>query len=115
LIRIELIYEEHELVNQCFVFGDSLQHRLVAIVVVNQYLLDWANSIGFNQDTIEELSQSREVCRAVQKSLEAYGKRHGLTKLESIQECYLETKAFTAENGLLTPTGKLRVLFLDIA
>jgi long-subunit acyl-CoA synthetase (AMP-forming) len=92
-----------------------MRHCLVAIVVVNDTLLDWAHSIGFTQDSIVELAQSREVCNAVQKTLETFGKRHGLSNLESIKGCYLETTPFSAENGLLTPTGKLRVFFVHVA
>jgi long-chain acyl-CoA synthetase len=102
-------------VNQCFIYGDSLHSSLVGVIIVNDTILNWAHEIGFTDETIEGLVQSREFCNAVQKALEAFGKRHGLSTIESIKGCHLDTKPFTIENGLLTATGKLRVWETNVA
>ena len=78
-------------------------------VVVNDNLIGWAQSLGFIAETLSELSRKREVRNAMLKALEILGKQHDLKKIEMIRGCYLETSPFTCENGLLTPTYKLRV------
>jgi long-chain acyl-CoA synthetase len=76
---------------------------------VNDNLIGWAQSLGFIAESLTELSRKREVRNAMLKSLETLGNQHGLKKFEMIRGCLLETSPFTCENGLLTPTYKLRV------
>lgn len=46
--------------------------------------------------------------KAVQKTLEAFGKAKGLKGFENVKSWYLTSEPFTVENNLLTPTFKLK-------
>ena len=106
--KIEMVYQRHELVFQSFLYGDSLQSFLVGIIVVDEAtFLPWAHSLGYNDSSIEVLCARQEVRNAVQKSLDSFGKHHGLQSFENVKSVFLETTPFTIENGLMTSTFKI--------
>lgn len=105
--KIEMVYQRHEAVFQSFVFGDSLQSFLVGVIVVDEAtFIPWAHSLGFIETSLTALCEKQEVKNAVQKSLDIFGKQHGLQSFENVKSVFLETAPFTAENGLMTPTFK---------
>ncbi|KAJ3262091.1 Long chain acyl-CoA synthetase 7 peroxisomal [Boothiomyces macroporosus] len=106
--KIETVYGNHELVAQCFVYGDSLQSTLVAIVVPEEKALaDHAQTLG-TQGSFEELVANKALAKSVCKELSAYGRANGLQGFESIKAVYLDSEPFSAENGLLSPTFKFK-------
>jgi long-chain acyl-CoA synthetase len=109
--KVEVVYQKHELVAQSFVYGDSLQSTLVGIVVpeVDPFLA-WAKEQGFPGKTAQELVQDKNVRKAFQKVLEAHGRQNDLKGFENVKAVYLDLDPFTPENGLLTPTFKLKVI-----
>ncbi|KAJ3335626.1 hypothetical protein HDU91_002097, partial [Kappamyces sp. JEL0680] len=108
--KIEMVYQRHEIVSQVFIYGDSLQAFVVGIVVINEgTFVDWCSAKGFSGGTASELCAKREVRAAVQKSLDTFGREHGLQGFENTKAVYLDTNPFSPENGLLTPTFKLMV------
>lgn len=71
----------------------------------------WAASNGFPGKSFKELCADAAVCKAVQKVLEAYGRQNDLKGFENVKAVYLDTELFSADNGILTPTFKLKVWF----
>lgn len=108
--KIEIVYAKHEIISQSFVYGDSLQSTLVSIIVPDKApFMKWASTAGFSATkTFEELCTDPAVCKAVQKVLEAYGRSNGLKGFENVKAVSLDTEPFSAENGILTPTFKLK-------
>jgi len=91
-----------------FVHGDSLQSKLVAIVVPDQeYLEDWAKKNGFGGN-YTELCQNLKVVQIILEDMKKQGKLAKLKGFEFPKAIYVEPEPFSPENGLLTPTFKLK-------
>ena len=108
--KIEIVYGKHEIVAQSFVYGDSLQSTIVAIVVPDEeQFVKWAHANGFPGKSISELVADDKVCKAVQKVLDTQGCVNGLKGFENVKAVYLTTELFSTENDCMTPTFKLKV------
>lgn len=107
--KIEIVYGKHEIVAQAFVYGDSLQSTLVAVIVPDEKpFTAWAAGVGFPGKSFKELCTESAVRKAVQKVLESYGRQNNLKGFENVKAVYLDTEAFSVENGVMTPTFKLK-------
>jgi long-chain acyl-CoA synthetase len=113
--KIEVIYNKHELIAQSFVYGDSLKACLVAIIIPDwDTIKGWAAESGYNVKSLAELCNNAEINTAILKMLTAYGKENGLKGFENVKGIHLASEMFTPENGILSPTFKLKVCELII-
>lgn len=93
---------------QVFVHGDSLQDRLVAVVVPEpEALLSWAKDRGLTQD-IAALCVHPAAVQAVLDSMARQARDAQLLRFEVVAAVWLEVQPFSVQGGLLTPTMKLR-------
>ena len=104
--KIESVYMESEFVSQIFVYGDSFQSYLIAIVVPDEgYFKCWNEEnqagIGFDEACKDDAFKS-----AVLQDMQAKANDAGLYGYEQVKRIYLESKPWT-ENDFLTPTFKL--------
>jgi len=106
--KIENIMARSSFVAMSFVHGDSLQSKLVAIVVPDQeYLEDWAKKNGFG-GSYKEVCQNLKVVQIILEDMKKQGKLAKLKGFEFPKAIYVEPEPFSPENGLLTPTFKLK-------
>ncbi|XP_021902791.1 long chain acyl-CoA synthetase 6, peroxisomal-like [Carica papaya] len=107
--KIENVYAKCKFVAQCFVYGDSLNSSLVAIVSVEQEVLKaWAASEGIKYEDLGQLCNDPRARAAVLADMDAIGKEAELRGFEFAKGVTLVTEPFTTENGLLTPTFKIK-------
>jgi long-chain acyl-CoA synthetase len=107
--KIEIVLQKHELVAQSFVYGDSLQATLVGIVIPDPDTIKaWAAHKGFTGKSMDELCKDPAFKKVVVKSLEEHGKANDLKGFECLRSVHLDMTPFSVENGLLTPTFKLK-------
>lgn len=110
--RVETVYARHEIVAQIFVYGDSIQPNLIAIVVPDADTLGpWAVSEGIEgaaNKSYKELCEDPAVVAAAFKSLAAFAKTTDLKGFECVKKIHIHSEAFSLENNLLTPTFKLK-------
>jgi long-chain acyl-CoA synthetase len=57
---------------------------------------------------VAKLASNQKFKEAVMKDITAVGKREKLRGFEFLKAIHLESKLFTAEDGLLTPTFKIK-------
>ncbi|KAD6795567.1 hypothetical protein E3N88_06463 [Mikania micrantha] len=107
--KIEIVYAKCKFVAQCFVYGDSLNSSLVAIVCVDPDILkSWAAKEGIKFESLEQLCNDPRARTVVLADMEAVGKEAQLRGFEFARSVTLVAEPFTMENGLLTPTFKVR-------
>jgi long-chain acyl-CoA synthetase len=99
------VYGKHEAIQQTFIYGDSLQSTLVAIIVPNESFPQWCKERGF-EGTLEELAKNDTVRKTFSKEMSDFGKKNGLKGFEVFKNVYFELVPFSPENGLLSPTFK---------
>ena len=106
--KIENVYSRSPLVAQAFVYGDSLRAQLVAVVVPDpDALLPWAKAHGLGGD-VAALCANPAVRAAVLASMVDEGRAAKLRGFEQVAAVALTPDAFSVDNGLLTPTFKLK-------
>jgi len=107
--KIENVMSRSSFVAMSFVYGDSLQSKLVAIVVPDQeYMEGWATKNGFSAKSFTELCNDPGIVKTVLDDMTKQGKLAKLKGFEFPKAIYLESDPFSPENGLLTPTFKLK-------
>jgi long-chain acyl-CoA synthetase len=95
-------------IGQVFVYGDSLQSNLVAIIVPDKPVLDkWAadNQVTGDYKEILKNQKTRDLIKA---EITQKCKAAGLHGFEIPSEFHVTDVAFTPENDILTPTFKLK-------
>ena len=108
--KIEVVIGKHELVAQSFVYGDSLQSTLVAVVVLDwDSCKPWAASQNIKASTLSELYASPELKKKILSILDKHCRSNDLKGFEIVKNLYFANEPFTPENGLLSPTFKLKV------
>jgi len=111
--KIENVYAHSALIGQNFVYGDSYQSCLVAIVVPDEEVVKkWAedsgdSSLGPNA-TMANICRSQQLKEEIMEDIKRLSKEHGLHGFETVKAIHLEPEPFSAENGLVTPTFKLK-------
>ncbi|CAN1280311.1 Long chain acyl-CoA synthetase 7, peroxisomal [Linum perenne] len=107
--KIENVYAKCRFVAQCFVYGDSFNSSLVAVVAVDPDVLrDWAASQRIKYNNLEQLCKDRKTRAAVLADMDAVGREAQLRGFEFAKAVTLVLEPFTLENGLLTPTFKIK-------
>ncbi|XP_030306092.1 long-chain-fatty-acid--CoA ligase 1 [Calypte anna] len=106
--KIENVYLRCEALAQVFVYGESLQAFLVAVVVPDpETLCKWAKKSGF-EGSYEELCKNKDVKKHILEDMVRNGKESGLKSFEQVKDIFVHNEMFSIENGLLTPTLKAK-------
>ena len=112
--KLEIIYGQCPMVSQIFVYGDSARSFLVAIVVADKSgVMVWAKEHGLQDKSFEELCDSEELKKGMKEDFARLMKENGLKGFERIVDFKIEKEQWTTENGLLTPTFKLKRTFVQ--
>lgn len=109
--KLENVYLKCPYVSQIFVYGDSLENFLVAVVVPSkQECVNFlkAKGVEASMDNIEDHYDNKELVGDILKEMETLGRGSGLKGFEIIKKVHLTKDTFTIENEMLTPTMKLR-------
>ncbi|KAF0911615.1 hypothetical protein E2562_011232 [Oryza meyeriana var. granulata] len=107
--KIENVYAKCKFIAQCFIYGDSLNSSLVAVVAVEPEVLKaWAASEGIQYEDLRQLCADPRARAAVLADMDSIGKEAQLRGFEFAKAVTLVAEPFTVENGLLTPTFKVK-------
>jgi len=110
--KIEGVYQQVDLIAQVFVTGYSTESCLVAIVVPDEAVgKKWMANKGTKSKgevTLGDICASPDFKTAILSEMEKSGKESELKGFEKVKDVYLCPEPFSEQNGLLTPTSKLK-------
>ena len=98
--HIEGVYKQSKFIGSIYVHGDSLHSYLIAIIV--------PNPDAYGGRAKSELIKDKRVERDILRSMDEVGRAEGLKGFEVVKRVLLVDEEFTVENGLLTPTMKVK-------
>lgn len=113
--NVEQVLSSNKYTAQTWLYGDSLQAHLVAIAVVNpETFAPLAAQITGKPVSLTDAAALEAACadeavlKAVLDEYTAIGRRNRLAGFEFIKALKLRVEPFSIENGLLTPTFKMK-------
>jgi long-chain acyl-CoA synthetase len=107
--RVENILIRSPLIAQAFVYGDSFQSCLVAIIVPDEErVLAWAQTKDNTQLSFADLCKMDTLREDLMADIARLSKENGLHGFETVKAVHVEPNQFTPENNLLTPSFKLK-------
>jgi long-chain acyl-CoA synthetase len=110
--KIENVLIQSLLVGQAFVYGDSLQSSLVAIIIPDEEpvrnMLASSEEAHLAEAPFAEICKSNKLKAIISDEIKRLGKEMGLHGFEIPRAILLDDQLFSVENGLLTPTFKLK-------
>ena len=107
--KIEIAYTKSFFVSQIFVYGDSYQFYLVAVIVPDELYIrqQWAPHHGYTNETpFKEICADPRLKQKIIEEINRLSKEEKLHGFEIVKKIHLEADAWTTED-LLTPTQKL--------
>lgn len=105
---LESTYSRCPLITSIWVYGNSFESFLVAVVVPERKALeDWA---GSNQEKVDfpSLCNNTNARKYILDELNSTAKRHNLRGFEMLRAVQLEPIPFDIDRDLITPTFKLK-------
>jgi len=103
--RVESMLTETMEIEQALVFGDKQPHLVALIVPSVDYVSEWASKNKANYN-LELFMEDVEFVKGIEHSVDRVNKK--LSIIERIRRFILIPQAFSVENGMMTPTLKLR-------
>jgi long-chain acyl-CoA synthetase len=105
--KIENLMKTKKHIVQFVSIGDKRNYVVGLVGIEKSRFLPYLEKWGLNKDVgIKELSQSPEVISTIMKDVEEINSE--LSKYETIKKIFVVPEEFTVENGLLTPSLKVR-------
>eukprot|EP01134_Creolimax_fragrantissima_P003392 CFRG3392T1 len=106
--KLESHYGKCPLISQILVYGDSLRTYPLAVVVPDpDAVAAWGVKHRYG-DNYEELVKTSELKAKILRSITKLHAECGLNRYELVRDILIEAVQFSPDNGLLTPTLKLR-------
>jgi long-chain acyl-CoA synthetase len=109
--KIEGVYLKSKYVAQVFVYGDSLQSCLVAVVVPDPEMAEaWGHAKGLAGEhaSVPQLVHNAAFQKEVLEDMDATARLAKLRGFELVKKVHFHPDAFSVDEGLITPTFKLK-------
>ena len=105
---LESAYKKNLNMEQVWVYGNSFENCVVAVVVPNEEkLMAWAKDAGVSGD-YEAVCKTPEANKMILDELKKTGKEVKMKGFEIVKAVHLDHTEFSVDADLLTPTFKLR-------
>ena len=110
--KIENIYSGCKYVFQMFIYGDSLQSYLIAILVPDRVpVIEFLKNKGIkdvDEKNYKNYFDDQDLIKDIVKTLDTFGRANGLKGFELPKKVYLSKETFSVDNNVMTPTMKIR-------
>lgn len=102
-------FEESPLIEHIFVYGDSSRPFLVAIVVpLKSEVAKFLNKSRITDEEFRDACSSKELNDRIMSDITEIAKRKKLLGYQKVISIYITNDEWTIENGIITPTFKLK-------
>jgi long-chain acyl-CoA synthetase len=109
--KIENVLQGSPLIAQCFVYGDSFQSVLVAVIVPDEEPVRiWAatHDASLAKEPFEQICKHPILKKTILSDIRAFSEQNKLNGFETVKAIYVDSSPFSLENDLMTPTFKLK-------
>lgn len=110
--KIENILTQSTLVAQAFVYGDSLESKLVAVLIPDEQtvrqVLKKSGYTKLSMQPLSDLCKSEVVRKTIEEDIKVAAEAGGLNGFEIPKAFLLDSEMFSVGNGILTPSMKLK-------
>ncbi|MBC8124726.1 MAG: long-chain fatty acid--CoA ligase [Candidatus Kapabacteria bacterium] len=103
---VEAVLLQSPFIDQVLLIGDGREYCTALIVPDAEALKVWAKKNNIEHGTLEALVASHELHSAIEKDINVL--QHHLAKYERVRRFAVIPTPFTVENGMLTPTLKVK-------
>jgi long-chain acyl-CoA synthetase len=103
---IEASIAQCQYVDQVLVVGDAREYCTAIVVLDREAVKAWGEKHGAPESSVEELAQNQQLITTIERELNTLQK--DLSKYEKARRYAFLVEPFTVENGLLTPTLKVK-------
>jgi len=109
--KIENILMGNKYIDQIFIYGDTLQHYLIAFIYPTKdaiIRLLQSKYINITEENYKNHLDDDEIKKEIIKDIDLYGRKNDLKGFELPKKIYLCQEPFSIENQIITPTLKIR-------
>ena len=109
--KIENIFSGCKYIEQIFIYGDSLQSYLIAVIYPKSHdVIEFLKKKDENvsKENYKNYFDDQELKTDIIKELDKYGRKNGLKGFELPKKIHLCKEPFSVENQIITPTMKIR-------
>ena len=109
--KLEVPLIKCKYVNQLCVTGESTEDHIIAILVPKKNeIIEFLKSqeVDVNHENLKDHLKNPLLMKEILKDLETLGRSNGAKGFEIVKNVHLTLDEFTEENGLLTPTKKVK-------
>ena len=104
--RIEGMLTAQPEISQAMVFGDKRPHLVALIVPDEEFTLLWAKKNGLENEPLDSLTENSNFSSLISEAVDRVN--NDLSVIERVRRLTLTAEAFTIDNGMMTPTLKIR-------
>lgn len=106
--KLENIYLKSPFISQMFVYGNSMHASLCAVIHPDYEYIKGHWKKNSSSKSLEDLCDSKELKEKIKEELKELHSKEKLHGFERIRYFYLSPEEATLDNGLLTPTSKVK-------
>lgn len=109
--KLEVPLVKSKFINQICVTGESTEDHIVAIIVPKKAeTIEFLKTINIdaNFDNLHNQLKNEQLKKEILKDLESLGRSNGAKGFEVVKNIHLTLDEFTEDNGLITPTKKVK-------
>ena len=111
--KIEIIFSACKYIEQIFIYGDSLQSYLIAVIYpksqdVIEFLKKKFTNDNITRENYKNYFENEDLKKEIVKELDTFGRKNDLKGFELPKKIHLSKERFTEDNQIVTPTMKIR-------
>ena len=106
---IEVAIKSHELISQVVLLGDGRKYCVAVVTLNPEQISQWSKARGISD--LKAINTNKELRETIQQHISSINK--DLASYETVKDFFIAPEDFTVDNGILTPTFKIKRSFVE--